>query len=213
MALLNQEDFLKKNVEETSVMKAQNSQRQSWNRGPNSRVYRPKKHCKVHGYCAHDDEQCYNQKQTNTEKDVVKYVHEEECESEHEFFFSVQCSEVRGTCDENLMLVDSGCTSHIENSSDDFIKFNQNFKPGAHKITLADGTKSKDAVKGVGDATTHLADENGGTSEFKLHDVLLIPDFPDNIVSVHKSVQDGHTFVFSPEGSYLKTKKGGMLLK
>ena len=73
---------------------------------------------------------------------------------------------------------------------------------------MADGYQSQDAVKGIGKAKEVLVDSNGEEHEILMNNVLYVPDFKENIFSVYKSIQNGHTVTFSPKGSTLTTKKG-----
>ena len=108
----------------------------------------------------------------------------------------------------DLLLVDSGCTSHIQKTKDNFESFTKDFIPKSQKITLADGSQSWDAVKGVGKAKEILIDSNGEEREIFMNNVLYIPEFGENIFSVYRCIQNGHTVTFSPNGSTLTTKKG-----
>ena len=206
IALLNQED-LKKNEEEVGVMKARTSYRRPWSK-PNK--YRPTKHCKIHGPCGHTDDECFNQKQKEESSDEAKMMKLNTCESddEHHFSFSVQCSSAKSSSDENLILVDSGCTSHIQNSEKVFNQFHSKFNSNSHRIILADGSQKREAVKGVGSVTERLVDSSGEMQNLDLENVLFIPDFPENILSVYKCVSNGDTVMFSPEGCKLITKEG-----
>merc|ERR1711895_255827 len=73
---------------------------------------------------------------------------------------------------------------------------------------MADGRKSRDSVKAIGSATETVIDFKGEEHDLVLNNALYIPDFKESIFSVYRSVKNGHTVVFSPEESYLLTKKG-----
>ena len=65
------------------------------------------------------------------------------------------------------MLVDSGCTTHIDRSGDNFIDFNPSFHPENHSIKLADGNIRKQIVKGSGRTRTSFLDEEGKSFNVK----------------------------------------------
>ena len=141
-----------------------------------------------------------------TEDVKVNTVRSDE-DSDHESVFSV-CTSKRDFGASDLLLVDSGCTSHIQKTKDNFESFTKDFIPKSQKITLADGSQSWDAVKGVGKAKEILIDSNGEEREIFMNNVLYIPEFGENIFSVYRCIQNGHTVTFSPNGSTLTTKKG-----
>ena len=62
---------------------------------------------------------------------------------------------------ENSLLVDSGATVHVINDKSKFSNFKSNFKPQAHTVELADGTRKSELVKGQGDAKITLFDITG----------------------------------------------------
>ena len=77
----------------------------------------------------------------------------------HEFNFAVDhtsCNEVLETMGsdvkEDFILIDSGCTSHIENKNCGFASFKSSHNPQCYYIQLADGHKIQGAVQGVGNA-------------------------------------------------------------
>ena len=111
---------------------------------------------------------------------------------------------------DNLILVDSGCTTHIERNEANFTNFNQSFNPEEHSIKLADGNCKTDIVKGTGTVFNQFNDTEGKSFNVKLNDALLIPNFSQDIMSVYKSVKSGCTITFAPEGSFLKTKSGNI---
>ena len=132
-------------------------------------------------------------------------------DSEHEFTFHLVSSKddkISAVSDENLLLVDSGCTSHVIKNGANFNNFNKDFSPNSHSITMADGRKSRDSVKAIGSATETVIDFKGEEHDLVLNNALYIPDFKESIFSVYRSIKNGHTVVFSPEESYLLTKKG-----
>ena len=149
-------------------------------------------------------------------KNEVQYVEEEE-ECDFSFYLSHEvglCDEVakcavNNECDDSdLVLVDSGCTTHIERNDANFSSFHENFNPGTHSIKLADGEKKTGIVEGTGTVSSCFEDQEGTRFNVSLNDALFIPGFSQDILSVNKSVKSGCTITFSPEGSTLKTKQG-----
>ena len=108
----------------------------------------------------------------------------------------------------DLLLVDSGCTSHIEKDKPKFESFHKAFKPQDHCIELADGQKQQGAVQGIGTVKDVIVDKHGNAKNILLQDTLYIPGFKQGILSVWKTVQSGHTVTFSPNGSKLTTNDG-----
>ena len=108
----------------------------------------------------------------------------------------------------DLLLIDSGCTSHIEKDKPKFEHFHKSFKPQDHCIELADGQKQQGAVQGIGTVKDVIKDEHGNAQNILLKDTLYIPGFKQGILSVWKTVQSGHTITFSPKGSRLTTNDG-----
>ena len=109
---------------------------------------------------------------------------------------------------EDFILIDSGCTSHIENKDFRFESFKSSHNPQCHYIQLADGHKIQGAVQGVGSAHEIVEDKNGVARKVELKDALFIPNFNQDILSVYKTVKSGHTITFSPQGSSLITRNG-----
>ena len=110
--------------------------------------------------------------------------------------------------DSDLLLVDSGCTSHIETDKPKFVTFQESFKPQDHCIELADGQKQQGVVQGIGNVKDSILDEHGNSKNILLKDTLYIPGFKQGILSVWKTVQSGHSITFSPNGSTLTTCDG-----
>ena len=110
-------------------------------------------------------------------------------------------------CEEDLVLIDSGCTSHIETQEK-----NLNLKstsPNKHSIELANGERLQ-IVQGIGDVKMSIQDENGNAHNVTLRDSLYIPSFKKDIMSVSKLVKSGHSVHFTPEGSNITTNDGAV---
>ena len=109
---------------------------------------------------------------------------------------------------EDLILVDSGCTAHIEKNQQRFGTFEKSFDPRHHFIELADGQKQDGLVQGMGAVTNTIKDQDGTPQNIVLKDALYIPNFKHGILSVWKTIQHGHSITFAPNGSTLTTKDG-----
>lgn len=82
------------------------------------------------------------------------------------------------------LLVDSGASAHILTSEGAFIRFDETFQPKNHVMELADGTRTSGIVQRKGDAEIDLPDSEGRVVRVRLTDTLLIPGYPQNILSV-----------------------------
>ena len=89
--------------------------------------------------------------------------------------------------DAELLLVDSGCSSHINNDESNFISFDEDYEPQDHSVELADGTITKNVAKKRGTAVVNLRDENDKLWRTELKNTLYIPSFPQNIFSVKRA--------------------------
>jgi len=105
-------------------------------------------------------------------------------------------------------MIDSGCTTHIEINEPKFVRFEESFDPQNHYIELADGQRQQGNVQGIGDVKDFIQDRNGRSRSVLLKDALYIPGFKQDIMSVWKTVQSGHSITFSPNGSTLTTNDG-----
>ena len=89
-----------------------------------------------------------------------------------------------GCGEAELLLVDSGASSHIFNDESKFISFDENYEPMKHSVELADGTITTNVVKKRGTAVVKIRDENNEIKITKMEDALLIPSYPQSIFSV-----------------------------
>ena len=91
----------------------------------------------------------------------------------------------------NTWFVDAGATSHMTISKDFFIDFDSNIKGF---VRLADPDKvSKIEGKGSG-AIKFIVD--GKQTQLKIKDVLYVPSFESNLVSVRKLTKEGYKVNF-----------------
>ena len=97
------------------------------------------------------------------------------------------------------MLVDSGCTSHVENDEKNFINFDKSYVPEDHNITLADGSKKNGVAEKRGTAVVGILDKNGKEHKLTLKNALHVPSYPLSIFSVRKATKKGATVIFNEE--------------
>ena len=60
--------------------------------------------------------------------------------------------------------------------------------------------------EGIGDVVVELRNARGNTDKVIMIDILLVPSYETNLVSVSKLVKKGHKVEFSSNISQLKTK-------
>ena len=89
-----------------------------------------------------------------------------------------------------MLLVDSGCSSHINNDESNFISFDKDYEPEEHSIELADGSHVKNVAKKRGTVVVNLRDENNKIWRTELHNTLYIPTFPQNLFSVKRATSN-----------------------
>ena len=90
----------------------------------------------------------------------------------------------RKKAEPELLLVDSGASSHIFNDESKFISFDENYEPKKHSVELADGTICTNVAKKRGTAVVNLRDENNELWAAEMEDALYIPSYPQSIFSV-----------------------------
>lgn len=108
------------------------------------------------------------------------------------------------------LLVDSGASAHIMTEEGAFIRFDETFRPKNHVMQLADGTRITGSVQKKGDAQIELTDCNGKVVSVKLTDALLIPGYPQNILSVDAAVSKGARFNFEKNNNKMILPDGTM---
>ena len=100
------------------------------------------------------------------------------------------------------VLIDSGCSDHILTDR----QFFRNLRELTSGVKNPDGSFCK--VEGNADVEVELRNENRSTDTLKMWDVLFVPSYETNLVSVSKLVEKGHKVEFSSNCSQLKTEKG-----
>ena len=91
----------------------------------------------------------------------------------------------------NYLIVDAGCTDHIINQKNFF----QNLRPHNEK-SVRDPKGNLTPVEGIGDVPITVQLKDGKMAEMVLRNVLYIPSYQVNILSVKTAVSFGHRFIF-----------------
>ena len=99
------------------------------------------------------------------------------------------------------MLVDSGCTDHIVTKIDAFL----DFVPIQSVVRNLNGEASR--VVGRGCVRISIP-SNKGEFQCELKNVLCVPDYSSNLLSVSRCTEWGHNFTFERGNSCMKLQKG-----
>ena len=99
------------------------------------------------------------------------------------------------------MLVDSGCTDHIVTNIDAFL----DFVPTQSVVRNPNGEASR--VVGRGCVRISIP-SNKGEFQCELINVLCVPDYSSNLLSVSRCTEWGHSFTFERGNSCMKLQKG-----
>ncbi|KAL6461003.1 hypothetical protein MHYP_G00309690 [Metynnis hypsauchen] len=108
------------------------------------------------------------------------------------------------------LLVDSGASAHIITDENAFIRFDETFQPKNHVMQLADGTRITGSVLKRWNAQFELTDCNRKVARVKLTDALLIPGYPQNILSVDAAASKGARFNFEKNNNKMVLPDGTM---
>ena len=143
--------------------------------------------CNYHKSRTHNDAECRSQ------KDGANVVQDES----HTFVMGSEyaCDTILNVQIKNGLLVDTGATSHVV-TKDILISENSSFNPSAHYMELADGTRMNNIVEKRGDAEFTLIESTGKLVKVVLKDVLYIPSYPHNILSVQAAARFGAEVTF-----------------
>ena len=99
------------------------------------------------------------------------------------------------------MLVDIGCTDHIVTNIDAFL----DFVPIQSVVKNPNGEASR--VVGRGCVRISIP-SNKGEFQCELKNVLCVPDYSSNLLSVSRCTDWGHSFTFERGNSCMKLQKG-----
>ena len=107
------------------------------------------------------------------------------------------------------ILVDSGASANIVYIKEYFINFDPKFNKSNTFIEMADGTRRNDLIVAKGTAKLPLYDINGILRNITMYNVLYIPSFSKNIMSVAEGVKAGANFDFNSTGNESMTCPNG----
>ena len=91
----------------------------------------------------------------------------------------------------NLLIIDTGCTDHIVTQKELF----ENLQPCSVK-NVKDPKGNLAPVEGIGDVPVKLHLKSGKEEEMVLRNVLYVPNYEVNLLSVNRCVNFGHKFTF-----------------
>lgn len=94
---------------------------------------------------------------------------------------------------EKSWIIDSGASSHMTNSKEFFINFNENTKGS---VTLADNLSIL-KVRGSGKVILNCEFNGNKSLTLNLSNVLYVPDLASSLISVKKLIKDGYTVKFN----------------
>ncbi|GAB1609461.1 hypothetical protein Ahia01_001231700 [Argonauta hians] len=151
-----------------------------------------KRFCSIHKTDTHWTKDCL-QRNKNTAKTVRS-------KEDQDWVFGIASEKTNGA---ESYLVDSGATTHILKSKDNFIRLNNDFKTKHHVVELANGEKAKGIVEGKGDAIIDIKDAKGKYQKIILKDTLYIPSFGQNILSVTAATNNGAAFNFQKDSAHM----------
>ena len=109
-------------------------------------------------------------------------------------------------------VVDSGCSSHIVTDLSLMKSLDLEAANEEYVLHLADGSMARGEVKGRGRAMFRCTDSDGRPRDVTLNDVLFIPTFPRNILSIPSAIKEGMSFQFSKANCRIVGMSGGSLV-
>ena len=110
--------------------------------------------------------------------------------------------------DKESYLFDCGATSHIISDPSKLVVNDSNFNPESHTIELADNSRQTGVATAKGDAKITLLDSNGNSRDVVLRDVLVIPSYKQNIISVSRITHNGGQVSSSKNKCHIVSKDG-----
>ena len=109
-----------------------------------------------------------------------------------------------GTGKPNHLIIDTGCTDHIIITQKELF---ENLQPCSIK-NVKDQKGNFTPVEGIGDVPVKLHLKNEKEEEMVLRNVLYVPNYEVNLLSVKRSVRFGHKFVFNKSEAKLRLNHG-----
>ena len=90
------------------------------------------------------------------------------------------------------IIVDTGCSDHILNQRSLF----RNLRT-ANEKSVRDPKGNLTAVEEIGDVPITVQLKDGKMAELTLRNVLYVPNYKVNLLSVNKAIKFGHRFIFN----------------
>lgn len=91
-----------------------------------------------------------------------------------------------------------------------FTRINKTFNPSRHYMKLADVNKMNNVALKLGDAQIELLNSKGRYVKVTLKNALLIPSYPQSIVSVISATANGASVTFTDGHNELQCKNGSV---
>ncbi len=136
--------------------------------------------CKKRGHLA---KACRNAEKTRKDGNAVS--------SYANCFISPLLEESNDSGKATYLIVDTGCTDHIVNQKNVF----ENLRPCNEK-SVTDPKGNLTAVEGIGDVPITVQLKDRKMAEMVLRNVLYVPSYKVNLLSVDTAVSFGHRFIF-----------------
>ena len=202
---------LQRSQAEEDSATAMHSGNTSGNKGPS----KPKGDCFVCGYPGHFAKQCSKRSSAFCSKCKKRGHLPKACRSSskpttkpNSFSSYSQCMNSgteasSGTGKPNHLIIDTGCTDHIVTQKELF----ENLQPCSIK-NVKDPKGNLTPVEGVGDVPVKLHLKDGKEEEMILRNVLYVPTYEVNLLSVNRSVKFGHKFIFNESKAKLMLNHG-----
>ena len=202
---------LQRSQAEEDSATAMHSGNTSGNKGPS----KPKGDCFVCGYPGHFAKQCSKRNSAFCSKCKKRGHLPKACRSSskpttkpNSFSSYSQCMNSgtetsSGTGKPNHLIIDTGCTDHIVTKKELF----ENLQPCSIR-NVKDPKGNLTPVEGVGDVPVKLHLKDGKEEEMILRNVLYVPTYEVNLLSVNRSVKFGHKFIFSESKAKLMLNHG-----
>ena len=100
------------------------------------------------------------------------------------------------------IIVDTGCSDHILNQRSLF----RNLRT-ANEKSVRDPNGNLTAVEGIGDVPITVQLKDGKMAELTLRNVLYVPNYKVNLLSVNKAIKFGHGFIFNDSKARMNLRK------
>ena len=127
-----------------------------------------------------------------------------ECKQGRTGFFSC-CAATSMKGDD--LIVDTGCTDHVVRDKAVFSSFESSNE--GTTVENPNGTLSR--IEGKGSVEVDIRECHDAVRSYTFHNVLFVPSYSVNLMSVSSDVARGSSFSFAADASYLLAPDGGQL--